>query len=241
MKVLVAGATGATGKLVTEQLLKRGISVRAIVRSEEKLQALSENYDLLEIVTASITEIYEADLQIFVKGCDAVISCLGHNLNLKGIYGKPQRLVTLSVQKLSQAILALNRKKTTKFILMNTTAHRNRDLQEKVGFGHNLVVGLLRFLLPPQADNEQAAEYLRTEIGQENPTLQWVALRPDTLINQDSVTKYTLHPSPLRDPVFNAGKTSRINAAHGMAELLTDAALWKQWRGQMPVIYNDED
>lgn len=241
MKVLVAGATGATGKLVTEQLLKRGISVRAIVRSEEKLQALSENYDLLEIVTASITEISEADLQIFVKGCDAVISCLGHNLNLKGIYGKPQRLVTLSVQKLSQAILALNRKKTTKFILMNTTAHRNRDLQEKVGFGHNLVVGLLRFLLPPQADNEQAAEYLRTEIGQENPTLQWVALRPDTLINQDSVTKYTLHPSPLRDPVFNAGKTSRINAAHGMAELLTDAALWKQWRGQMPVIYNDED
>ena len=33
MKVLVVGASGATGRLVVEQLLRQGIEVRAIVRS----------------------------------------------------------------------------------------------------------------------------------------------------------------------------------------------------------------
>jgi putative NADH-flavin reductase len=241
MKVLVAGATGATGRLVVEQLLKRGISVRAIVRSAQKLQKLSESYDQLEIVSASISEMSQDDLLKNVKGCDAVISCLGHNLTLKGIYGKPRRLATLSVKRLTDAILALDRQKTTKFILMNTTANRNRDADEKIGFGHALVVRMLRIILPPQADNEQAADYLRTEIRQENRGMEWIAVRPDTLIDEDDVTSYTLHPSPIRDPVFNAGKTSRINVAHCMAELLTDNELWAHWRGQMPVIYNVED
>jgi putative NADH-flavin reductase len=241
MKVLVAGATGATGRLVVEQLLKRGISVRAIVRSAQKLQKLSESYDQLEIVSASISEMSQDDLLKNVKGCDAVISCLGHNLTLKGIYGKPRRLATLSVKRLTDAILALDRQKTTKFILMNTTANRNRDADEKIGIGHALVVGMLRIMLPPQADNEQAADYLRTEIGQENRFMEWIAVRPDTLIDQDDVSNYTLHPSPIRDPVFNAGKTSRINVAHAMVELLTDNELWDHWRGQMPVIYNVED
>jgi NAD(P)-dependent dehydrogenase (short-subunit alcohol dehydrogenase family) len=241
MKVLVVGATGATGRLVVEQLLKREVSVRVIVRSEEKLQRLSETYDLLEIVNASISKMSQEDLLKNVKGCDAVISCLGHNLSLKGIYGKPRRLVTLSVKRLSDAILALDRKKITKFILMNTTANRNRDADEKIGLGHAIFVGILRIILPPQADNEQAADYLRTEIGQDNQIMEWIAVRPDTLIDQDEVTSYTMHPSPIRDPVFNAGKTSRINVAHAMVELLTDNELWDHWRGQMPVIYNVED
>jgi hypothetical protein len=150
-------------------------------------------------------------------------------------------LATLSVKRLTDAILALDRQKTTKFILMNTTANRNRDADEKIGIGHALVVGMLRIMLPPQADNEQAADYLRTEIGQENRFMEWIAVRPDTLIDQDDVSNYTLHPSPIRDPVFNAGKTSRINVAHAMVELLTDNELWDHWRGQMPVIYNVED
>ena len=37
--ILVLGATGRTGRRVVEQLLKRGVNVRAIVRSSEKLPA----------------------------------------------------------------------------------------------------------------------------------------------------------------------------------------------------------
>ncbi len=41
-------------------------------------------------------------------------------------------------------------------------------------------------------------------------------------------------------PILNAGKTSRINVGHFMAELATDEVLWKKWVYQTPVIYNKE-
>jgi hypothetical protein len=122
---------------------------------------------------------------------------------------------------------------------MNTTGNRNRDLGENQSIGEKIVVGLLRFLLPPQADNEQAADYLRTQIGQKDTAIEWAAVRPDGLINEDVVTAYTVHPSPTRSPIFNPGQTSRINVAHFMADLITDDVAWKKWKGQMPVIYNN--
>ena len=241
MKVCITGATGATGIKVVEQLLERGVSVKAVVRSAEKLHSLSQSYSQLEIVTAGISEMGVQKLQNLVSDCDAVVSCLGHNISLKGIFGKPRRLVTESMQKFSEAVLKLKSDRKIKFILMNTTANSNRDLNEKSTTGQSIVLGLLRVLLPPQADNEQAADYLRRKIGQDHPIVEWVAVRPDSLINQDTVTEYSIHQSPTRDPVFNPGKTSRINVAHFMAELLTNETLWDQWKGQMPVQYNNED
>ena len=93
-------------------------------------------------------------------------------------------------------------------------------------------------MLPPQADNEQAADYLRVTIGQDDRFIEWVVVRPDTLINDDKVTGYEVYASPTRSPIFNAGSTSRINVAHFMADLITSDNTWKRWKGQMPVIYN---
>ena len=93
-------------------------------------------------------------------------------------------------------------------------------------------------LLPPHVDNEKAAEYLRTEIGQNDGTIEWTAVRPDGLTNEDTVTAYEVHPSPIRSAIFDAGKTSRINVGHFMADLITEGDLWSKWKGQMPVIYN---
>jgi hypothetical protein len=100
------------------------------------------------------------------------------------------------------------------------------------------VIGLLRLLLPPHPDNEKAADYLRVNIGQNNPYIEWVAVRPDNLINEEIVSEYSLHISPTRSALFNSGKTSRINVGHLMARLITNGDLWNKWKGQMPVIYN---
>jgi uncharacterized protein YbjT (DUF2867 family) len=40
MKALVAGATGQTGRRIVQELLKRGISVRALVRNRESAQGI---------------------------------------------------------------------------------------------------------------------------------------------------------------------------------------------------------
>lgn len=123
-------------------------------------------------------------------------------------------------------------------MLMNTTGNRNRSLNEPISVGQKLVMGLISILLPPQSDNETAATYLSMNIGQNNKLIEWVAVRPDTLINDDNVTEYELYASPTRSALFNPGKTSRINVGNFMAKLIVENDLWNKWKGQMPVIYN---
>ena len=238
MTVLVVGASGATGSKLVEQLLSDKHKIKVIVRTPEKLPDSWKINTNLQIISASLLDLSDAEMRTIVSDCEAVASGLGHNLSFKGIYGKPRRLVTDATRRLCNAITSNNLKSKTKFVLMNTTGNRNRDLNEPISFAQKCVIGLLRVLLPPHVDNEQAADYLRIEIGQNHTFVEWVAVRPDGLINEDVVTDYEIHPSPTRSAIFNAGKVSRINVAHFMANLITDDNLWAQWKGQMPVIYS---
>jgi cation diffusion facilitator CzcD-associated flavoprotein CzcO len=237
MTTLVVGASGATGRLLVAQLLKHGQHVKAIVRSPDRLPEVLRNNDHLTMISASILELSDLEMAQHVKGCDAVASCLGHNLNLKGIYGQPRKLVTDATRRLCNAIKLNKSEKPTKFVLMNTTGNSNRDLLEPTSFAQKLVIGLVRLLIPPQVDNEMAADYLRTAIGHNNKDIEWVAVRPDSLKDASEVTAYEIFPSPTRT-IFNPGATSRINVGHFMAELITDDVIWNKWKGQMPVIYN---
>lgn len=238
MTTIVVGATGATGLLLVEQLLDRGQKVKAIARSVDKVPQAVRDHPNLSIIQASILELTDKEMAEHVKGCAAVASCLGHNLTFKGLFGHPRRLVTDATRRLGDAIKANPSEEPSKFVLMNTTGNRNRDLAEPISFAQRCVIWLLRMLLPPHADNEEAADYLRTEIGRNNRKIEWAAVRPDGLTNEDEVTEYEIHVSPTRSAIFDAGKTSRINVAHFMADLITDPQTWNEWKGQMPVIYN---
>jgi len=240
MTILVVGASGATGRLLVEQLLNRGENVKVIVRSPEKLPEILKNHEHLTVIGASILELTDAEMARHVNGCDAVASCLGHNLTWKGLFGAPHRLVTDATRRLCQAIESNKPENAAKYVLMNTTGNRNRDLQEPISIGQRCVIGLLRLVLPPHVDNEQAADYLRKNVGQNSKAVEWVAVRPDGLIDRESVSEYEVYPSPVRNPIFNSGQTSRINVGHFMAELITNGDVWNKWKGQMPVIYNSE-
>lgn len=238
MKTLVVGASGATGKHLVQQLLDMRHEVKAIVRSPENLPKAWKNHKELSIIKANISEISETEMADYVRDCHAVGCCLGHNLTLKGIYGRPRKLVTDAVSLICHAIKKNSPHTPVKFALMNTAG--NRNINEMISFGQRLVIELVRFLLPPHTDNEKAADYLRVNISQEDPEIQWVVVRPDALINDENVTPYSLHASPTRSAIFNPGKSSRINVGHFMAAILTKNDLWIQWKGKMPVIYNDD-
>ncbi len=238
MTTLVAGASGATGQLLVSQLLERGQNVKIIVRTVNSLPETITNHKNVYVIHASILDLSDAELALHVKGCDAVASCLGHNMSLKGIYGQPRRLVTDATRRLCDAIKMNNPEMPVKFVLMNTTGNRNRDLSEPISFGQKCVIWLLRLLLPPHVDNEKSADYLRTEIGQKDSEIEWAAVRPDNLTHENEVTEYEIHPSPTRSAIFDAGTTSRINVGHFMAVLITDQETWTKWKGTMPVIYN---
>ena len=72
-KVLVAGATGQTGRLIVSKLLASGYEVRALVRDEAKARQLLG--DKVEIVQGDIKD--PATLAAAFAGTDAVISAVG--------------------------------------------------------------------------------------------------------------------------------------------------------------------
>ena len=239
MTILIVGASGATGRLLVQELLNCGESVKIVVRANSNLsEQVTNNQKNLSITHASILELNDKEIAQHVKGCSAVASCLGHNMNFKGIYGHPRRLVMDATRRLCEAIRANHPKNPVKYVLMNTTGNSNRDIPEITSFRHKCVIWLLRLLLPPHVDNEKAADFLRTEIGQDDSEIEWAAVRPDSLIDEMKMTDYEEHASPVRDAIFDAGSTSRVNVAHFMAKLITDHGKWNKWKGQMPVIYN---
>lgn len=234
--ILVLGASGATGQKLVEQLLIQGDQVKVIVRSTSDLPD-SFKHPNVAIINADLLALSDTEIAVHIKDCTAVASCLGHNMSFKGMYGQPRRLVTDATRRLCKAIKTAAANKPVKFVLMNTTGNQNRDLEEPISFAQQCVIALLRLLLPPHVDNEQAADYLRTQL-KDDSDIEWVAVRPDGLLDELEVSDYEIHPSPIRSAIFDAGQVSRINVAHFMSELISDNELWQQWKGRMPVIYS---
>ena len=75
-KVAVTGATGKTGRLVVEELLKRKVEVVGLVRNKEKAQEVfssNEDNDMLSIQECILTD--QISIAKAVEGCDATIWC----------------------------------------------------------------------------------------------------------------------------------------------------------------------
>lgn len=237
MKVLVLGASGATGKLVVHQLVKRDIQVRVVVRENAILPPQIFDVTNVEIVKGNISELDNDKIRELLKDCDSVVCCLGHNINFKGLFGQPRKLVYNAVKRAVEAIKAEN--KNIKFILMGTTAYTNKSIGETNTCSEKIIFSLLKIVLPPHKDNMLACDYLVYNFGSE-AGLEWVAVRPDSLIDEEEVSFYEVFNRKTRSPISNPGKTSRINVSHFMAELVTNEKLWKEWKYKTPVIYNKE-
>ncbi|MDQ6988875.1 MAG: SDR family oxidoreductase, partial [Mariprofundaceae bacterium] len=229
---------GATGRLLVKMLLDAGHQVKVIVRSSESLGDELLAHAHLSLVQASILDLSDAAVLEHVDGCEVVVSCLGHRMSFVGMFGQPRQLVTDAIRNLCKAVIKSKPNQAVKFVLMGSSGVKNKDVLEKTSWAQQCVIGLLRLFLPPHADNENAAEYLRVEVGAEHPMISWVVVRPDGLVDEKQVSAYELHASPMRSAIFDAGQVSRINVARLMADLIEDEALWLVWQGQMPVVYS---
>lgn len=237
LTVLLLGGTGRTGRRVLEQLLRRGVNVRVIVRSAERLPAGATKHPNLAVVEADLLSLDDEDLQRHVRGCDAVLSCLGHVPDFKGVFFRPHDLVTRATTRLCRGIEALQPAKPVKVILMSSVSvNHPGGLDTRRGMVERAFVWMLRGVLPPANDNQQAANFLFDGIGTNNPFVQWVVVRPDTLREGD-VSEYTLHEG-LLSSLFAPDNTDMTNVAHVMCELLTNPRVWDDWKGKLPVIVN---
>ena len=236
---LVVGATGNTGRPLVEQLLDKKHKVRIIVRSTYKLPTEILESPNATIIEASVLDLSDMELAAHVKGCDAVVSCLGHNLDFKGVFGNPRKLCTDAIRRLCVAIEANNAGKPTKVILMNTVGVQNPNLEEKRSWAERLLLTVLRYTIPPHRDNETAAEHMHQVIGTKNKHIEWCAVRPDSLINA-VVSQYEINESPSTG-IFTGRPSTRSNVAHFMVELIEKPKLWSTWKFRMPVIMNSKE
>jgi hypothetical protein len=157
-------------------------------------------------------------------------------ISLKGIMGSPHYLVAGAVERLCHAIRESRPEVPVKFILMSSVSvNRSGGLDTYRGAFDRFFMWVLRGLVPPARDNQRAADILQG-IGTGDPFVQWVAVRPDTLL-EDEVTEYSLHEG-LVSTLFKPDSTNMGNVAHFMCELATDQAVWDDWAGKLPVIIN---
>lgn len=235
--VLLVGATGRTGQRALKQLLERNIRVRAIVRSSKNLPPEVMGNANLTVIEADLLSLRDEELQQHLAGCDAVISCLGHNISFKGVFGPPHDLVARAVQRLCQGIEALKPSTPVKFILMSSVSvNRPNRLDTRRGSFERVFLWLLCGVLPPAKDNQRAADFLIEKIGPNNAFVQWAAIRPDSLL-EGEVSEYNLHEG-LVDSLFKAGSTNMANVAHFMCELVANPKTWDEWKGKLPVVVN---
>jgi hypothetical protein len=237
--VLLVGGTGRTGRRVLQQLLKRGVRVRAIVRSGRKLPHDVAGDSKLTVIEASLLSLRDEELLQHLRGCDAVISCLGHVLSLKGVFGPPRDLVTRATMRLCRGIEALQPPAPVKLILMSSVSvNRPGGLDTRRGSFERALLWMLCGVLPPARDNQRAADFLLERVGPHGAFVQWALVRPDSLL-EGEVSEYALHEG-LVNSLFAPGSTNMANVAHFMCELVTDPKTWADWKGKLPVITNAE-
>lgn len=235
--VLLAGGTGRTGCRVLEQLLQRGAAVRAIVRSAARLPAGLRDRPGLSVIEEDLLALPDAELARQAGGCDAIVSCLGHNISLAGVFGPPHDLVTRATARLCRAAEASRPDRPIRFVLMSSVSanHPGGGDPPRTGPERALLWVLAR-LVPPVRDNQRAPDFLFGGIGASHPFVEWVVVRPDTLL-EGGITEYVLHGA-LPGSLFRPDSTNMANVAHFICELVTNDDTWHTWKGRLPVIVN---
>ena len=141
-----------------------------------------------------------------------------------------------------------------RFILMGSVgvAHPDGVTDPKRSFFERSVMFLMRYLLPPMADNEKSALYLYQQKQKEekgkSPPFDWCIVRPGDLIDKeegkdDGATKegkgYIVYDHAWGSLFGGDTFISRSDVADFMVELATtEQKNWKvKYNHKMPVVY----
>ncbi|MCS3728032.1 NAD(P)-dependent oxidoreductase [Bradyrhizobium betae] len=161
-KILVLGATGATGRLIVSQAVARGYDVTALVRSADKARDL-EGAKLIIGDARDAAALREA-----LRGRDAVVSALG-------TAASPFREVTLLSTATRALVSAMKAEQVSRLVCI--TGMGAGDSAGHGGF-------LFDKLIFPLLLRKVYADKDRQEAIVRNSGLDWILVRPSVLSNK---------------------------------------------------------
>lgn len=193
MKLVVIGATGATGRLVVDQALQRGHEVIAYVRRPEAL----EKRQGLSIVAGKLEN--AGALQEAVRGADAVLCTLGTH-SLVGV-----RLMQTNLPLVTRAMLGA---KVQRLVLLSAygvgDTARSATLLARIVY-KTLVSSVYK-------DKEQS------EVALARAGLKWTGIYPVILTNGPLSDAAEVRPLSKVRKVAGLPKVSRANVASAMLD-----------------------
>lgn len=207
MKILILGATGATGRLIVSAAVAKGYDVVALVRSKAKAADLVG----AELIEGDARD--PASLKRAIAGCDAVVSSLGTAMS-------PFKEVTL----LSTATRALVDVMTEQNILrlVCITGLGAGDSRGHGGFFFDRLF-LPLMLRKVYEDKDRQEDVIRAS------TLDWTIVRP-TVLNDKSARGHVKALTDLSD--VHGGTIARADVAEFVVQQLTTDT----WLRKAPLI-----
>lgn len=162
MKVVIFGATGATGRLAVVEALAAGHQVVAVARSPDKVPPAPG----LVVVQGDIGD--PASISRVLQGADAVISAVGH------VSGSPPDLM----KTFATALVPAMKQAGVTRLIVQLGAGVSLAADPPAGFGRRAFIAVMRWFAAAILDDNQAfAEVILVS------RLDWTIARPPRLTN----------------------------------------------------------
>ncbi len=170
MKLLVFGATGATGIQVVKQALAQGCFVTAFVRDPTKISIESPK---LNVVQGDVMD--EASVRAVFDGHDTVLCCLGT---------APNKVGTVRSDGTANILRAMEQTGTRRIIVQTT-----------LGFGDSVEAldqtpWIFKYIIVPFLLKKTFEDHERQEETVRRSPLDWIIVRPGGLTDQERTGQY---------------------------------------------------
>ena len=202
MKLVVFGANGPTGRLLTRQLLDANHTVAAVTRQPAAFPIADPRLRVAEVDVFQQQAV--ADV---LPGVDAVLSSLGVPFTRKPVD-------TFSTGT-ANIVAAMRRNEIRRLIVVSSTAthhyHNRRD--------SSLMLRVFEPIISRTIGKTVYDDLRRMESIVRDSGLDWTIVRPSILFDLNTVTDYTAGVVP---PV--GGFTARYDLAHYLTTLIDDSA-----------------
>ena len=200
MNIVIFGANGPTGKILTKQALEAGHMVTAVTRHPQAFPLHAANLRVMQGDVLNLAAVEQA-----VAGQDAVLSTLGVPFSREPI--------TLYSQSMTHILQAMSRYDVRRLVCVTSSAV---EPQHDSGGGF-FFEKVLKPVIISTFGRTLYIDMRRMEALVMNSDLDWTIVRPSGLFETPHVTEYQVAETAIRGQF-----TSRTDLADCMLRQLTD-------------------